>query len=78
MGVIEVLGPPVNSGLLRPLAAAAAAAEVGTTGTGPLFVGVGDNWPPPLTVAIRPGVVSGTVEATPEITIKCYQFVIYI
>lgn len=69
VGVIDVLGPPVSSGLLRPLAAAAAAAaaEVGTIDTVPPFVVVGESWPAPFVVGIcKTGVVSGIDEGVPE------------
>lgn len=78
VGVMDVLGPPVSSGLLRPLAAAAAAAaaaEAGTIGTVlPLLVVVGESWPAPFVVAIWiPGAVSGIVVAVPETIIVTFM-----
>lgn len=69
VGVMDVLGPPVSSGLLRPLAAAAAAADTGTMGTlPPLFVVmVGESWPAPFVAGIcMTGVVSGIAAVVPE------------
>lgn len=67
VGVMDVLGPPVSRGLLRPLAAAAAAAETGTIGAVPPLLVVGESCPAPFVVGIwMTGVVSGIAAVVPE------------